>query len=86
MVTKKIGKTVAMVVAVGALGATGLASAAPSPARDISSERCPSLCPAIYEPVKCLMRNGSYRTFGNACEAAVYACKHPGQIISCGRA
>lgn len=83
MVTKRIGMTVAMVLAAGAIGVTSAASAAPSPARDVPSASCPDACIAIYDPVICLMSDGSLRKFGNACEAAMYACKHPGKIIGC---
>jgi hypothetical protein len=74
--------TVAMVAA-GVIGVTGAASAASTPARDVPSASCPEVCIAIYDPVVCLMSDNSLRTFGNACEAAVYACKHPGAIIGC---
>ena len=80
---RRIGVTVAMLVAAGVIGGTGGASAAPSPARQASSVQCPELCPTVYDPVICVMSNGSLRQFGNACEAAVYACKHPGKIIGC---
>jgi hypothetical protein len=85
-VARRIGVTVAMLVAAGVIGGTGGANAAQSPARHASSVECPELCPAVYDPVICLMSNGSRRKFGNACEAAVYACKHPGEIIGCAPA
>jgi hypothetical protein len=82
VVTKRIGMIVAMAAA-GVIGVTGAVSAAPSPARDVPSASCPEVCIAIYDPVVCLMSNGLLRKFGNACEARVYACQHPGTIIRC---
>jgi hypothetical protein len=75
--------TVAMVVAAGAFGVTGGASAASSPARDAPSVECPDVCITLYDPVVCVMKGGSVRVFGNSCEAEVYACQHPGEIIFC---
>jgi hypothetical protein len=81
--TNRIGVTVAALLATGAIGITGAASATSSPAREITGVKCPSVCPQIYQPVTCKMSDGSVRTFGNRCFADVYACQHELKIISC---
>jgi hypothetical protein len=81
--TNKIGVTIAMLLAVGAIGLTNLASAAPSPARAVTSAQCPDVCITVYEPVTCLMSDNTLHTFTNRCWAEVYACMHGLQIIGC---
>ncbi len=81
--TNRIGVTTAMLVVVGAIGLTGLAGAAPSPAPDITSANCTDVCITLWDPVTCFMSDGTVRTFGNRCEAEVYAACHHLQIIGC---
>ncbi len=83
LMTNRIGVTIATLLAAGAVCFTGLASAAPSPAREITSVQCPKACLDIYQPVTCTMSDGSVLEFGNRCYADVYACEHGLKIISC---
>jgi hypothetical protein len=83
LMKKKIGMTMATLFAAGAIGLTGVASADSSAAREITSVKCPSVCPFIFQPVTCKMSNGTVRTFSNRCFAGVYACQHYLTIISC---
>lgn len=80
--TSRIGMPIAMLVAAGAIGLTGPASAAPSPARDTSVE-CTDACITLWAPVKCLMSDGTSRTFGNRCEAERYAACANLMIVGC---
>jgi hypothetical protein len=75
--------TVATLAIAGALGVTGLASATPTATPEVTSVKCPSICPQIVFPVTCTMSDGSTLTFINRCYADVYACKHRLTIISC---
>jgi hypothetical protein len=81
--TRKIGMTVATLLAAGGIGFTGLTSAASSSELQITPVTCPDMCPAVYDPVTCTMSDGTVLTFGNRCEAGVYACKHHLKIVSC---
>jgi hypothetical protein len=80
---KRIGVTIATLIAAGAIGLTGIASASSSSAHEITRVKCPTMCIDIYKPVTCKMSDGSVRTFGNSCFAGVYACQHGLKIISC---
>jgi hypothetical protein len=80
--TKKIGVTITMLLASGAVGLTGLASAS-SPAREITTVECSWACLDIYRPVTCEMSDDKVRTFGNRCYADVFACEHGLKIIRC---
>ena len=81
--TKRIGIPIATLLTAGAIGLTGLASAAASPALKITSVTCQENCLTIYQPVTCHMSDGSVRTFSNRCYADVYACQHGLTIVSC---
>lgn len=81
--SKRIGATVASVLAAGAVALTGSATAASSPAREIAKLECPQLCPTIYQPVTCELSDGSTMTFSNRCYATSYACNHGLTIVSC---
>jgi hypothetical protein len=81
--TRKIGMTVATLLAAGGIGLTGLTSAASSSTLQITPVTCPSMCPDVYKPVTCKMSDGTVRTFGNRCEAGVFACRHRLTIVSC---
>lgn len=81
--SKKIGVTIATLLAAGGIGLTGLTGAASGSERQIASVTCPENCPAIFQPVTCKLSNGKVRTFGNRCEATVFACQHGLKIISC---
>jgi len=80
VITKKIGVSVATVLATGGIGLTGLTSAASSSQRPPS---CPKYCPAIHKPVKCKMSNGKVYRFRNYCEATRFACRNHLRIIIC---
>ncbi|XP_059607375.1 enhancer of split M1 protein-like [Phlebotomus argentipes] len=43
-------------------------------------EPCPSVCPAIYNPVCCTYQDRTYRTFSNGCASSAYNCPRE---ISC---
>lgn len=47
--------------------------------------QCPQSCIALYAPVRCMMSDGSVRTFSNRCYANIYACEHRLTIIGCQR-
>jgi hypothetical protein len=47
------------------------------------SDRCPSVCAMIYQPVRCLFDNGASMPFGNTCQAESYACDHRLRIVGC---
>jgi len=81
--TRKIGVTVATLLAAGGLGLTGLTSAASSSELKITPVTCSDICPDVYDPVTCEMSDGTVRTFGNSCEAGVFACQHRLKIVSC---
>jgi hypothetical protein len=81
--SKKIGLTIATLLAAGGIGLTGLTSAASSSTPQTTSITCTDVCPAIFQPVRCKMSDGRVRTFGNFCEANVFACTHGLKIIRC---
>ena len=83
LMTKKIGVTIAALLAAGGVGLTGQTSVASSAERQITSVTCTDQCPAIFQPVRCKMSDGKVRTFSNSCEAGVFACKNKLKIISC---
>jgi hypothetical protein len=82
VLTNRIAMTSATLLAAGAIGVTGLASAASSPDSE-SPEKCPTMCLAIHKPVTCVMSDGRIRTFGNRCQANVYACEYRLTIVAC---
>jgi hypothetical protein len=41
------------------------------------------MCLAIHKPVTCVMSDGRIRTFGNRCQANVYACEYRLTIVAC---
>ena len=81
--TKRIGVTIATVLAAGGIGLSGLTSPASSSEQQASKGDCRELCPTIYRPVKCKMSDGKNYTFGNQCEAERFACQNKLEIISC---
>jgi hypothetical protein len=80
--TKRIGVTMTTLLAAGAIGLTGLASAS-SPTREITRVKCDWACPDVFQPVTCEMSDGSVRTFSNRCYAGLYGCQHGLTIVSC---
>lgn len=80
---RRIAMTSATLLTAGAIGFTGLANAASSPDGASARDTCSTVCLAIYDPVTCVMSDGSIRKFGNRCEANVYACQHRLTIIAC---
>jgi hypothetical protein len=83
LMTKTIDVTIAALLAAGSVGFTALTSVASSAERQITSVTCADQCPAIFQPVRCKMSDGKVRTFGNSCEASVFACKNRLKIIYC---
>jgi hypothetical protein len=81
--TKMIGSAIATLVVAGAIGLTSAASAAPKPAPEVMSVKCPSVCPLVFWPVTCQLSDGSVRTFTNRCFAGVFACQRQLRVISC---
>lgn len=81
--SKRIGVTVATLLAAGAVGLTGATAAGSSPGHEKKRAKCATVCPQVYQPVTCKLSDGSTRTFGNRCEAGVYACRHKLKIVSC---
>jgi hypothetical protein len=79
----RIGVTIATLLAAGAIGVTGVVSAASSPARETARAKCPSACLDVFQPVTCEMSDGTVQTFSNRCFAGIYACEHGLTIISC---
>lgn len=79
---KRIGLTVAAVLAAGAVGFTGSAGAEFGVvAKPVA--QCPGACPHVYAPVTCKFSDGSVRTFSNRCFAGVFACQKGLKIIRC---
>ena len=81
--SKRIGVSIATLLTAGAVGLMGPAAAGSSTVREVKRPACPSVCPAVYQPVTCKLSNGRTMTFGNRCEAGVYACRKGVKIISC---
>lgn len=81
--TRRIAVTGATLLTAGAVGLTGLASAASSSHSASPSVECPEMCVAIYKPVTCLMSDGSVHTFANRCVAEVFACQGRLTIKDC---
>ena len=81
--SKKIGLTIATLLAAGGIGLTGLAGAASGSEREITRATCPENCLAIFKPVTCRLSNGQVLTFGNRCEADMFACRHGLGIVGC---
>jgi hypothetical protein len=83
MMSKRIGVTIATLLAAGGIGLAGLTGAASGSERQIASAGCPENCLAIFQPVTCKMSDGDVLTFGNRCEADVFACKNGLKIRHC---
>jgi hypothetical protein len=48
-----------------------------------TTDPCSGLCPAVYDPVTCVMSYGRVLTFSNRCVAERYAACNRLTIISC---
>ncbi len=81
--SKRIGVTIATVLASAAVGLTSAATAGSSTVREIQRPPCPSNCPAVYAPVTCTLSDGRVMTFSNRCQAGVFACRAGVTIVSC---
>ena len=78
----RIAVTIATLLSSGVVGLTGPASAGSSTVRDAPTA-CAWNCLAVYEPVTCEFSNGRVLTFGNRCEARLFACQNGAKIVSC---
>jgi hypothetical protein len=80
--TTKIGVTIATLLATGGIALVSPAGAASGSEQQITSVACTEVCPAIFKPVTCKLSDGRVLTFGNSCEAGVFACQHKLTIVS----
>jgi len=81
--SKRIGVTIATLMASGVAGLAGPASAGSSTAQQVKPPACAWACPAVYQPVTCTLSDGRVLTFGNRCEANLFACRNGVKIVSC---
>jgi hypothetical protein len=83
LMSTRIAVTIATLLSSGVAGLAGPASAGSSTVRDAQRAACASSCPAVYQPVTCELSDGRVLTFGNRCEADVFACQNGVKIVSC---